>query len=242
MKFENDTVIQPQGKSSVATVPGGRVGSALKCNGVSVCVEAPNDASLEPEHLTLEAWISMSAYPSGVEGRRWIAGKNANEWMQGHYALVIREKRAGAYLNIGGGRWNGFDVWSKSDHLKLKKWHHLAATYDGKDLKVYADGKLVGSEAVNKKRTGGNGGFAIGKRPDGFIYFDGLVDEVRLYRRALSADEVGRHSADPGGAGKDKDLVRRWGFDEKPGRASYVEKAEAEAGLEPEYRKKLLGK
>lgn len=244
MTFENDTVIPAAGESSVKIVDHGRVGSALECDGVRAGLDVPHDGSLEPEQMTLEAWINMPAYPSGVEGRRWIANKNANEWEEGHYGLVINEKRAGAYLNIGGGRWNGFAAWAKADHLKLKQWHHLALTYDGKDLKVYADGKLAGSEAVNKKRVPGRGGFAIGKRQDNFIHFEGLLDEVALYRRALSADEIQKRFEKPGPA-KDKDLVRRWGFEEKPGGGGtpdYLGKIRETAGLEPEYRKKLLEK
>ena len=70
------------------------------------------------------------------------------------------------------------------------QWQHLAATFDGTTARYYVDGAQVASRAVsgsvgssNTWRIG-----AYGASPGGF--FDGVVDDVRVYNRALSAGEI----------------------------------------------------
>ena len=227
----------------------GRVGTCLLCNGHNF-LDVPHAPALEPEHLTVEAWIRLTGWPapkklaSGkTDTRRWIVSKNRNEWDQGHYGLVIRHDRVGAYLNIGGGRDNAHSAWGTEGALKLNRWHHLAMTYDGADLKLYLDGAPVGSAAVNKKRTPGRHPLAIGRRQDGYVYFKGAIDEARIYNRALSADEIKDHYTRPTAAADvqpRRGLVGHWGFDDLPDPSDAIKKALKTAGLEPAYRRRLL--
>jgi hypothetical protein len=221
----------------------GKVGNGLNCDGSTTFVELASSAALEPQQLTAEAWINAAASPSGGDARRWIVGKNNNEWAEGHYALMIDGDKAGAYVNIGGGEKNSFAAWSAAGALKPNQWQHLAMTYDGAALKVYVDGKPVASENVNKARKPGNGPFAIARRPDGFVCFRGIVDEVRLYSRALPETEIAAHFATPAELAQKKDdgLVQHWGFDDEAKNNATVEKITAQAGLEEPYRKELLG-
>ena len=75
------------------------------------------------------------------------------------------------------------------------RWYHLAATADGSTLKLYVNGQLVGSQA----RRGSDLDFGadpvwIGANPNGIIrFFDGQLDEVAVYDRALGAGEVLEH-------------------------------------------------
>jgi hypothetical protein len=66
-------------------------------------------------------------------------------------------------------------------------WHHLAATYDMTTIKCYADGHLAGS-AARAINTLDN--VQMGKRGDNDNRFPGLVDDVRVYNRALTQGEV----------------------------------------------------
>lgn len=71
-------------------------------------------------------------------------------------------------------------------------WTHWAATFDvaTKARKVYQNGVLVGSDTSQSDDLG-SGGFEIGRRFDATRYFNGGVDDVRVYTRELSAEEVG---------------------------------------------------
>ncbi|MCG2700589.1 LamG domain-containing protein, partial [Candidatus Parcubacteria bacterium] len=74
------------------------------------------------------------------------------------------------------------------------QWHHIVGSYDGTTMKIYIDGTL---EDTNTDFSGNlpivDGNVRIGadyqSTPDNF--FSGLIDEARIYNRALSADEVG---------------------------------------------------
>ncbi|MCY3017495.1 MAG: right-handed parallel beta-helix repeat-containing protein [Planctomycetota bacterium] len=220
----------------------GKVGSGLSCDGSTTFVEVPHAADLEPEQLTVEAWINMPEFPGGGDARRWIVNKNKNEWEPGHYALMIDGDKAGAFANIGGGEKNSFAAWSEKGLLKLNQWQHLAMTYDGVTLKVYLDGKPVAATAVNKPRVPGHLPLAIARRQDGFVTFKGIIDEVGLYSRALPEAEIAEHVAKPAevASAKGGGIVRRWSFDEEVKNNDTVERIKAQAGLEEPYRKLLL--
>ena len=239
MTFEENTVT-PMPRLSPREA--GKAGRALACDGISTWEEAAHSPALEPAELTLAAWVKLSGHSGGEDARRWIVNKNGNEWQEGHYALCVSGRNAGAYLNIGGGKESGFGAWSTNAPLKLARWHHLAATYDGKDLRLYVDGVPAASVAVNKVRTPGTSPLAIGRRQDGFesSYFKGLIDEVRIYRKALSAGELAKAALDPKSVVAPESLAGLWSFDDEP--RNPPETAAAKAGLEPAYRARLLGK
>jgi len=220
-----------------APVPG-KVGLALGCDGSSSFVEAPHKPELDPEQLTVEAWVKLDEYPGGNDPRRWIVNKNRNEWEEGHYALIVERDRVGAYLNIGGGRQNHLMAMSGEGALKLGAWHHAAFTYDGADLKVYLDGKQVAAAAINKKRKPGHAALAIGRRQDAYNYFKGAIDEVRVYARALAADELKAHFDTPG-VKDDKALAGAWTFDDQAKLSEGAKEVMDKAGLEPAYRERL---
>ncbi|MHC4175072.1 MAG: LamG-like jellyroll fold domain-containing protein, partial [Planctomycetota bacterium] len=76
-------------------------------------------------------------------------------------------------------------------------WHHLVGTYDGSQSRLYVDGQLDGSvDASGSIESLGDTYFgcigALYKRNDGAArnFFNGLIDDVRIYDRALSAEEV----------------------------------------------------
>ena len=79
--------------------------------------------------------------------------------------------------------------WVKNIAPLDMEWHHLAATYDGKKTKAwYHDGYLVGTDPGGGIDIADN--VQIGKRYDIDNFFPGLVDDVRIYNRALSQGEI----------------------------------------------------
>ncbi len=220
----------------------GKVGKALACDGASTLFEVPASPQLEPEQMTIEAWIKPAEIPAGKDNRRWIVNKNRNEWENGHYALMILGDKVGAYLNIGGGEKNAHLATSAQLLLKPNQWAHLAMTYDAATLKVFHNGSEVASEAINKKRVPGRTPLAIGARQDGYIHFKGAIDEVRLYRRALAADELKAHFEKPAKVADpaaENGLVGYWGFDDLADTQKAIEAISEKAGIEPVYRGRL---
>ncbi|MFO7899715.1 MAG: LamG-like jellyroll fold domain-containing protein [Planctomycetota bacterium] len=217
---------------------GGKIGRGLKCDGAGSHLAVPHRDELEPEELTLAAWVKLDRYPTGKDKRRWIAGKNAHEWTDGHYAIVIADRTARAVVNIGGTKEN--DHWASAEgKLTLDEWHHLAMTYDGEHLRAYLDGTSGAPVKVDRKRRPGRGPFDIGRRPDAFVTFDGAIDEVRLYKRALGPAEIREHAARPAKIKDDDALIRHWDFEIETKQPAELEQTK-EAGLQPRFRKLLL--
>jgi hypothetical protein len=113
-------------------------------------------------------------------------------------------------------------------------------TYDGRDLRVYHNGALVCSQEIGKERVPGTTPLSIGKRQDGYVALTGRVDEVVLFSRVLTAEEVGarfRAAGEP--PANDPSAVGQWSFEENAGDREIIEKAMEQAGPEPEYRERL---
>jgi len=95
-----------------------------------------------------------------------------------------------------------------SGQLAVGVWAHLAAVWDGTDMKLYANGQEVGSAAKGGSAvaTDPSVKVSIGSQPtEAFAtdpthvekYFHGLIDEVAIYNRGLSANEVGELMSGP---------------------------------------------
>ena len=85
--------------------------------------------------------------------------------------------------------------------MPLKQWVHLAAVFKRPQITTYVNGKKVGSARWDYP-VGQNGDLEVG-RWSGSTSHAGLIDELRIYRRALEAEEVlalanpaGRQTAD----------------------------------------------
>ncbi len=78
-----------------------------------------------------------------------------------------------------------------SEAIPLSAWTHIALTNDGEHLCLYVDGVLVDEHASEKVKAG-ESPLRIGGLPGGPYsqFFDGKIDEVRIYDRALSQEEV----------------------------------------------------
>ena len=74
--------------------------------------------------------------------------------------------------------------------MPLNAWSHVAATYDGAALRLYVDGAPAGSTAVTGSMAVTSGVLRIGGNNLWNEWFSGLIDEVRIYDRALSQAEI----------------------------------------------------
>jgi len=218
----------------------GKVGAALHCDGSSSFLEVPHAPELDPVELTVEAWFRVSQFATEGETRQWLVNKNDDEWTESHWGLVTDRQRLGAYLNLGGGQANMIDAWSPVKTITPDAWHHAAFSYDGKDLRVYLDGKQVAVTAANRPRKPGTLPLAIGRRQDAYSYFRGDLDEVRVYGRALSAPEVADRAAANGAAPAPAlPVAGYWGFEDAGDSLAVIREAEATAGPEGPYAERF---
>ena len=81
--------------------------------------------------------------------------------------------------------------------LATNTWTHLAATFDGANLRLYVNGGLVTTRAVAGSMSASTGVLRIGGNATWGEWFGGLVDDVRVYNRALSQAEIQSDQATP---------------------------------------------
>jgi hypothetical protein len=162
----------------------GLLGKALKFDGSSNCVEVPYNSVLNPRKaLTVEAWIM----PTCVKKRGILAkslGANTD------YKLPRDDKKnVGVTVKIGG---VAKTVLSAQNSVPLGSWTYVAATYDGASLKLYINGKLVGSVKASGDISAHNQILRMGGDSKEANY-KGFLDEVSIYSTALTADEILSH-------------------------------------------------
>ena len=69
-------------------------------------------------------------------------------------------------------------------------WHYIAGTWDGKTIRIYVDGEETKSLACQGEVSAGGGALYIGSRGGSQRWVPGFIDEVKVYSRALAAEEI----------------------------------------------------
>jgi chitodextrinase len=164
-----------------AWTPSGKTGSALSFNGTSArsTVADANDLDLTTG-MTLMAWVYPNVTPSGW---RTILHKETDR-----YYLFAGSDGSGP---AGGGTFasGNRNVYGPSA-LPAATWTHVATTYDGTTVRLYVGGSLVASVAATGNITTSASPLSIGGTAAYGEYFNGRIDDVRIYNRALSATEI----------------------------------------------------
>lgn len=195
----------------------GRVRGGFGLDG-SNHLEIPHAPELDPEKFTLELWAFVPAdYQASERVSPWLVCKNRNEVVEGNFGLMLARDGLKARMNIGGGKDNAVTLGvSTKASVRIDAWNHLAMSYDGDTLRLYLNGAWAGEMKIGKKRVPGRNGLAIGRRQDGSgdgYHFRGVVDEVRLYDRALALGELRQHYNAPEVERPKLKPVGEWTFD-----------------------------
>jgi hypothetical protein len=169
--------------SGAAWTDSGRFGKALAFDGVNDIVSIPDADSLDAsDALTLEAWVKPSQH---VDWHNVIMKeKTGGQLAYAMYSSAWNE-RPSAHVNT-----NGEQNSQGTAQLPLNNWSHLALTYDSTTLKLYVDGAVVSSKAIAGPIGASTLPLRIGGNTIWGEYFKGDIDEVRIYRRALTAAEI----------------------------------------------------
>jgi glucose/arabinose dehydrogenase/PKD repeat protein len=160
----------------------GRFGNALLFSGAGT-VRVANSTSLNlSSAMTLSAWIRPTAVQSGW---RTVLQREAD-------AYLLSAGTADGPLRPGvGGTFGGITQGIAGPTASpLDTWTYLAATYDGLILRLYVNGTQVATRTVSGPIQSVSNPLWIGGNSPYGEYFTGLIDEVRVYNRALTASEI----------------------------------------------------
>jgi hypothetical protein len=162
----------------------GKVGQALSLNGVDAYVSVGPVGIDSNDPRTIAGWAKMNTTTMPVWANVFGFTKEADP--RTSYSFDIEVAGGSATTTAG---YYGIHVygWQQNILPPDLEWHHLAASYDGTTIRWYGDGKLIGQQAMMLNT---NDLVQMGRRADNTNRFAGLIDEVHIYRRALSRAEI----------------------------------------------------
>jgi subtilisin family serine protease len=164
----------------------GQAGSALGFDGSNDYVSIPYTTDLQ--EWTVAAWVRSPDAPS--------PGPASGPVYRDQNFFINWDHPAAGFRGSAGMRVSGQWYSASFGTLSANTWYHLAATYDGDTLRAYRDGALVASNtAPSGPPDAENDSLAIGRHSGTSQYFEGDVDEVLVYSRALADQEVNALSA-----------------------------------------------
>jgi glucose/arabinose dehydrogenase/chitodextrinase len=183
------TTADSSGNGNVGTLVGpswttsGRFGNGLSFNGTDSVVRVADSASLDlTTGMTLSAWIRPTASQSG-------------------WKTILQHETDAYFLNAsnsdgplrpsGGGTLGGNTQYlSGPTASPVNAWTYVALTYDGATMRLYINGTQVASRAAGGAIQTTNSPLWIGGNSPYGEYFQGLIDEVRVYNRGLTQAEI----------------------------------------------------
>jgi len=165
----------------------GKHGNALSFDGIDDSVDLKGLDIPDANGLTLSLWMNADDFDT-YDAR--LLSKATGYQDQEHFWMLstFSSKSVRFRLKADG---STSTLISKDGVLQTGRWHHVAATYDGQQMRIYVDGQQVASQSktgiVDANSTVPA---SLGNQPQGSRAFDGLIDDVRIYRRALSTTEI----------------------------------------------------
>lgn len=150
----------------------GMFGKALEFDGVDGRVVVGNYLPIFgiTENMTFSAWC----YPTDTLTNRAFIVKHDTFYVgfgeQDQLKFVVQP--------------HDISVESTDNSLSLTEWYHLAVTFDGKTMRVYINGELNSELDNNIPITPSEANLVIGQG------FSGIIDDIRIYNKALSQDEI----------------------------------------------------
>lgn len=168
-------------------VVAGKIGQGLQLNGSTDFIEVAESESLATleDQITMAAWI----YPNALSGtgdviNKWGGNDDGNAIhfeinANGTLRMCLRQTPAVKIVDF-----------TTTEAIKAKKWTYLTEVFDGKEGRIYFDGKMVASANGAGKIEVERKVFEIGGNTIDSRYVNGILDEVVIWNRALSDDEI----------------------------------------------------
>lgn len=171
----------------------GKIGESVALSGSGAYFE-PNYPSSITNEFTYSGWFYVNDFATGSG---W--GSAFGDWQyngaggasginfipRNGSIRICAGDSTGSYVNA-----THCNISFNSSAVTTGAWIFGALTYDGSDLKVYINGTQIGSTARNLTHVSGK--FSVGRWSVGYnnYYFNGSVDEIKLFNRALSGSEI----------------------------------------------------
>ncbi len=184
--FENGTLVNG------ATYGTGKVGQAFSFNGVNQEVQVPDSAVLDlTTDFTFDAWVNPAANQNPL-ANGGIVSKIGGGAGDNGYQFYLENDKIGCQFNATGEMWPGNQLLvTVPGGIPNNAWTHVACTYDHNQLKIYYNGANIGMLTVGPKTViDSSASLRISGDDNGNAHFNGMLDEVEIFDRALDDTEI----------------------------------------------------
>jgi len=174
----------------------GKFGNRLEFDGTDDYITLGNPAALRlTGSMTISVWIRGDSFPAADHD---IVSKAGNVGSRGYVLRIDGTEVAGPTGQVEcivAPDGSTMTTRSTGEKINPGAWHHIACVYNAAALTLdtYVDGVLDSDNlngAVPPSQFNPAINANIGRRPNNGAYFDGIIDDVRIYNRALSAGEI----------------------------------------------------
>ena len=185
--------------ATVTTDRSGKPNNAFQFNGASQYMTVPNSNSLNPTNITLFAVVKVNAFSTGACHANQILGKASIDYMDGVYALRFTDSMHNCATPLNTNREVFYGMFGNNSPagsgtaaqdksiVQLGQWYRLAYTYDGKESRFYVNGVLIDKRSKVVPFTPNSQNLYIGRHQDATYpyWFNGVIDEIRIYNHAI---------------------------------------------------------
>ena len=174
-----------------ATLTNGVSGGALSFDGNGDYVDCGSDSSLNiTDEITIEAWVKLNGWPPANDYAN-IVGKTGGSGGNNDFSYMIYVVESSHSIRPHVRESDGNIIWFDSTSINLNTWYHIVQVADGNNLRLYING-VEDSNSLKPydgtiKSIDGNVYIAHDTREE---YFNGTIDEIRIYNRALTLAEI----------------------------------------------------
>ncbi len=175
--------------SNATWIAAGKYGKALLFNGLNSLVTVNDSSSLHLSHaMTLEAWVKPALVSNVRQGV-------INKGNDGYFLAGTTEQQG---FPAGGATVGPTPVVSQGKTLlAANSWSHLAITFNGSFMRLYVNGIPVASEAYRGRIATSTNPLQIGGDSALGRYFNGAIDEIRIYNTALTQPQIQNDMGSP---------------------------------------------
>jgi hypothetical protein len=170
-----------------ATFAAGEVGQAFFFDGVDDYISISDSPSLHSltTNITIEVWIKVNWFNPGLDWTALVT-KGDSSWQ-------LRRHGRSSHIGFSTSGLNYGDL-EGSRNIDDGQWHHVAAVYDGNTKYIYVDGMLDAYAPATGSIAQNDYPICIGENAETMWFsdrhFNGMIDEVSIYNRSLSASEI----------------------------------------------------
>jgi hypothetical protein len=189
----NDGVLKPSPPSDAPQwTNDSKFGKSLSFDGSDDYVNVSHSTSLNIiSDLSMAGWAYIRSYPPSYYGGL-LAGKAYTSPTPGYAGEMYQDGRAYFYIRDNADHWTEF---RSNSVLPLNQWTHVAFVFNdtANIIAIYINGRLDNSTTWSYPIGSNTDPLHIGHGHGGWYYLNGSIDEVAIYNRALSAQEIQDH-------------------------------------------------